>query len=1012
MSVEIASVVDLFCGIGGLTHGFLKEGFNVVAGIDLDVSCQFAYEHNNGAIFIEQDIEEITADEIIRLYPDGHRRILVGCAPCQPFSRYTVRNNKDQKWKLLRSFARLIREVQPDIVSMENVPELESHPVYEEFKTALRNEDYFVSSYMVYCPDYGVPQIRKRLVLFASKFGPIEIVKRTHPPSKYRTVRQVIAHLKPIKAGEASLKDPLHRARNLSDLNLKRIKSTPPGGNWKDWDESLVLDCHKAETGRTYRDVYGRMEWDEPAPTMTTHCGGLGNGKYGHPEQHRAISLREAAIFQTFSKKYKLVKPGERVGNKTLSRQLGNAVPIRLGVIIARSIKRHLKAMIKRAEAPRLKGRKNNSVADKYELTVDLQVLKHLGIGLYSNVPAVVSEMVANAYDADASKVEITVGRDSIIVKDDGLGMSVADANGKFLTVGYDKRKSEGAVTRKHGRKPMGRKGIGKLSAFAIANKVAVRSIKTHPKSGKELGRAAFVMDVGEIEDCAKNKETYYPKSLDASKNKIKGTIITLGSFKQKRSPKPDYIRVNLARRFSVLGNGFEVFVNGTKVSPADRQYWNKLQFVWGLGDCQSYNTAAKGKKVRRSEILSEIVEVPTRDDEEVNGWIGTVHLPKELKDGMINNNGIAVLARGKLVHENLLPFARTSRIFAEYVVGEINADWVDEDSEEDMATSDRQSLREDDLRFIALQTYVKGRLEEIADKWTEWRKEVGVKDAVDAHPVLLNWLNDMTPDNQKHAKKLISTIQGMPVADEEDKKELFRHGIMAFETLALKGNLDALTDMPFLDVKTLTDIMNAMEDLEVAHYYQIAKSRWTVLQQIEKLVDSNAKEKFLQEKIYNDMWLMDVAWERPTRDVRKEKRFVDKLKAQNLGLNKNQQLARYDIKYLSVSGKDLVVELKRSGRTVTVAEIVEQVRKYSAILIAIAKDSQSKATFAPNYEIIVLLGALPSDYNATDETALKAFNARILTYEGLIDHAKSTYGDYISQQKKIERIQKIVDSL
>jgi len=338
-----ASVVDLFCGIGGLTHGFVKEGFNVVAGIDDDETCRYAYEENNGAKFIKKDIEfEVTADEIVKLYPEGHTKILVGCAPCQPFSRYTIREGEDEKWKLLQSFAELIKGTQTEIVSMENVPELKRHHVYDEFVEVLEGEDYYVTAYNVYCPDYGIPQTRERLVLFGSKYAKIEIVKPTHTPERYKTVGDVIGHLEPIEAGQTSARDPLHTARGLSELNLRRIRSTPPGGGWRDWDEELRLDCHKAETGKTYPSVYGRMSWDEPAPTMTTHCGGLGNGRFGHPDQDRAISMREAALFQTFPKKYRLIEPGVKVANKILSRHIGNAVPVRLGVIIARSIKRHL----------------------------------------------------------------------------------------------------------------------------------------------------------------------------------------------------------------------------------------------------------------------------------------------------------------------------------------------------------------------------------------------------------------------------------------------------------------------------------------------------------------------------------------------------------------------------------------------------------------------------------------------------------------------------------------------
>lgn len=662
------------------------------------------------------------------------------------------------------------------------------------------------------------------------------------------------------------------------------------------------------------------------------------------------------------------------------------------------------------ARAPRAGGRRDDT-APPYELTVDLQVLKHLGIGLYSNVPAVVSEMVANAYDADATSVEITVGKDEIVVEDDGLGMDVPDANKKFLTVGYDKRRHEGAKTPKYKREPMGRKGIGKLSAFAIADEVEVRSVKTHPKTGKEQGRSAFAMDVPEIEKKARARETYHPRPLDASGAKVtKGTRIVLHKLKRKRSINADYIRRNLARRFSVFGKKFKVVVNKKEVTPADRQYWDKLQFVWGLGDNPSYKMARKGRNVKKSEVLSRVVKVPRQPDETVSGWIGTVYLPRELKDADLDNNGLVVMARGKLVHENLLPFVRTSRIFAEYIVGEINADWLDADTDVDIATSDRQSLKEDDPRFAALRGYTKECLEHIANTWTEWRKEVGVKAAVSRHPVLQEWLDGMTPDNRKHAEKLISTIEGMPVSDLEDKKELLKHGIMAFETLALKGNLAALSETPVIDVDSLKKIMTAMEDLEIAHYYQVAKTRWTVLEQFERLVDENAKEKFLQDKIYNNLWLMDASWERPTREVRKEKRFTDKLKAKKLGLDRNKELSRYDIRYLTVSGKDLIIELKRSGRTLRMPEIFDQVGKYGEIMEALAKDAGKSGT--PDFEIVVLVGEYPAGYATRDESALKSYKTRMMTYENLIEHARASYGDYLERQRKVERIQKMVDRL
>ncbi len=338
-----ASVVDVFCGIGGLTHGFIKEGFNVIAGIDADRSCKYAYEKNNDATFIHQDIEDgSTSKTIMNLFPSGHTKILIGCAPCTPFSNYSRRGTKDRRWGLLYSFLEIIRIVQPEIVSMENVAQLEKHQVFDDFVQGLEEANYNVSWQLVDCRDFGIPQKRVRLVLLASMLGGIELIKKTHPPSKIRTVRDVIGKLDPIEAGETSSRDRLHTARGLTMKNKRRIAITPPGGGWIDWPEELLLDCHKKESGRTYRSVYGRMLWDEPSPTLTTHCVGLGNGRFGHPEQDRAISLREAAMLQTFPKYYEFLSREDKLSVKSIATQIGNAVPVRLARIIARSVKCHM----------------------------------------------------------------------------------------------------------------------------------------------------------------------------------------------------------------------------------------------------------------------------------------------------------------------------------------------------------------------------------------------------------------------------------------------------------------------------------------------------------------------------------------------------------------------------------------------------------------------------------------------------------------------------------------------
>lgn len=350
--MENCSVVDLFCGVGALTHGFLLEGLRVVAGVDADGACKYAYETNNhGARFIHEKIEDVTAEDIRALYPEGHVRILVGCAPCQPYSLYTrKKEDREEKWKLVPRFADLICDLEPEVVSMENVPQLAAFrggEVYRAFVDRLKAKGYHTKEYLeVYCPDYGIPQHRTRLVLFASKYGEIEIVPKTHSPDKYKTVRQTIGHLEPLEAGQSSEKDPLHKASELSELNLRRIRASAPGGTWRDWPRELVAECHRRKSGKGYASVYGRMVWDESAPTITAQCYGFGNGRFGHPEQDRAISLREAALLQTFPPGYEFVAPEDEIHMKVVGRLIGNAVPVELGRVIAKSIKKHLEAHV------------------------------------------------------------------------------------------------------------------------------------------------------------------------------------------------------------------------------------------------------------------------------------------------------------------------------------------------------------------------------------------------------------------------------------------------------------------------------------------------------------------------------------------------------------------------------------------------------------------------------------------------------------------------------------------
>ena len=319
------SVIDLFCGVGGLTCGLRKAGLNVIAGFDSDETCKFAYEYNNQAKFITSDISSINSYDIQKFYNKGDIKVLVGCAPCQTFSRQTNKykdRTKDKKWNLLKYYAKHIENIQPDIISMENVPELVKFDIFQYFVDKLNSNGYYVSFQIVDCSKYGLPQKRRRLVLLASKLGEIKLL----PPAKnqkFRTVASAIKNLKPLKNGEQDSEDPLHRCAKLTDINVKRIKQSLPGGTWKDWDKKLLPECYKKASGKSYSAVYGRMRWDVPSPTMTTQFYIYGTGRFGHPEQNRALSLREGALLQTFPANYKFINSDE-YSLKVIGRHIGN----------------------------------------------------------------------------------------------------------------------------------------------------------------------------------------------------------------------------------------------------------------------------------------------------------------------------------------------------------------------------------------------------------------------------------------------------------------------------------------------------------------------------------------------------------------------------------------------------------------------------------------------------------------------------------------------------------------
>ena len=340
---------DFFSSCGGTSRGMQDAGMTVRFGLDADPDAKVTYEANfNSATFICRDIRQASVDDIAPYVKRREGRPLVfgACAPCQPFSKQNrAKTDDDMRRNLLGELHRFVEAYLPEYLFIENVPGLQTVDKHDgpfaDFLRLLKKLKYFFHHDVVMAYHYGVPQSRRRLVLLASLLAPIRIPPPTHGPGTDQpnlpTAWDWISHLPPIEAGETHPEIPNHRAARLSPQNLRRIAATPIGGDRRDWPPELELECHKRHSGHT--DVYGRMIKDRPSAALTTRCISLSNGRFGHPTQNRAISVREAACVQTFPMDFTF-----RGNLNSMARQVGNAVPVAMAKVFGDQIIRHYRS--------------------------------------------------------------------------------------------------------------------------------------------------------------------------------------------------------------------------------------------------------------------------------------------------------------------------------------------------------------------------------------------------------------------------------------------------------------------------------------------------------------------------------------------------------------------------------------------------------------------------------------------------------------------------------------------
>ena len=633
----------------------------------------------------------------------------------------------------------------------------------------------------------------------------------------------------------------------------------------------------------------------------------------------------------------------------------------------------------------------------QYRMTLDLNVLNHLGINLYSNIPAVLAEAVANAWDADAETVRIDVDKDgqTVVITDDGHGMSVDDINDKYLRVGRNRREGRDAVTPKHHRPVMGRKGIGKLSLFSIADTIEVQSAKNGTSNG-------FTMSLPEIRSVIEGKVgggTYKPVPLPRNQIDVQqGTKITLRDLRKRLVNVETHLRRRVARRFSVIGSehSFAVHINGDEVGVTDRHYYPMLEFVWYYGEY--------GKKCLQE--CRSITESEQRNVGHFSGWIGTVRKPSQLKDGEESLNRILVLSRGKLVQEDILESLDEAGIYTKYVIGEVLAESLDQDDQEDIATTSRQALIEDDERFRQLKKELVGELSYIREEWTKLRNREGKKAALE-NPAIKEWFEGLGSDDRNRATRIFGKINEMTVARPEDRTVLFKHGVLAFETLKAKENIDALDQITGENIVQFGKVFGNQDELEATFYYQIVQGRIRVVRALQEMVDENARERVIQEHVFDHLWLLDPSWERATATEFMEQRVSTAFQGVDADLSDEEKSGRVDIRYRTTAGKHVIVELKRAGVNANTSQLMGQVDRYRNALRKLLEESGEPH---PNIDTVCVVGTALLDWETParrkeSEQALKAKDIRVLTYQELIENAYKAYKDFLERSKDAGRI-------
>jgi hypothetical protein len=667
------------------------------------------------------------------------------------------------------------------------------------------------------------------------------------------------------------------------------------------------------------------------------------------------------------------------------------------------------------------------AVKHNFKFLVDVNVINHLGVGLYSSTPAALTELVANAWDADATSVRIDVNPEerTISIEDDGHGMGATEIQGKFLNVGYSRRQTaDGHMSQSGRRRVMGRKGIGKLAMFALADMVQVASQKS---GGEAIGLKIDVpefkkaLSADKPEDKHKDLEEFKPDPFPRGK----GTRLVLEKVLTGLNTTESHLRVRLARRFSVIEDrDFEVRLNGAEITRADRGFYGHVQMLWAFDDATRTAIAklatniakvpdGKGKLHPCIATLSDSV-FSDGDEYKITGYIASVAKPAQLGSRHESANVLSIFANGRVFAEDVLKESNSAKYYQNYLVGEIHADFLDSDSV-DRATASREAIKKDDPKYQALLNQVRRILDTVGDQWDEWRVGLGLDQSDPGNATVLKWMEQLEdPRDRKLAGKFMTSIQNATIhadeaRNEAAKKVLYRNAIVSFEKLRITKQLDKLEQVTDILSPEFAAIFAGLDQVEETAYAEITRQRLAVIRRFAEIADDPAVlEKVAQKFLFRNLWLLDPTWPREGGHAQMELTLTNYLKKKV----PDSKGARLDISYRSSSGRHVVVELKKPGKKdLKFVDLYDQANRYRQAIDAYYEQHEPNKP-KPALDVYLLVARTPTNFDEKMRQSLETINGKILPYAQLINDAKATYESYLATAATVGSLEDVLREL